>query len=97
MNLLSVTSTVVILAILVEALINIFETLVVDQKIQWQYIGSILLGIIICVAYKGDLLTVVGLSTTIPYLNYILTGIVISRGANYTSDLLDKLNNSKGE
>ena len=52
---------------------------------------SIILGVTIAVAYKLDLPAYFNLTSEIPYVGCILTGILLSRGSNYIFDLLDKL------
>ena len=51
---------------------------------------SALVGILLCIAYRADLLALVGLITTTPLVGYIITGIVIGRGANYLHDLVGR-------
>lgn len=86
------------LSLLVVALLGeaIWETL----KMVWQAgklsadkIGAIVIGIALAVGSGLDIFTVVGISLKVPYLGMILTGILISRGANFIHDLLSSVNN----
>lgn len=52
---------------------------------------SIVLGILISIAYEIDIPKYLNLHSRIPYLSNILTGILISRGSNYIYDLITKI------
>lgn len=52
---------------------------------------SLILGILVAVAYKVDLPSYFNLKSDIPYIGSVLTGILLSRGSNYIFDLLEKL------
>ena len=52
---------------------------------------SIVLGILISIAYEIDIPKYFNLNSRIPYLSNILTGILISRGSNYIYDLMTKI------
>lgn len=89
MNILSI----VVLALIGEA---VWETL----KMTWQQgkvsidrVGALVLGILLAVGTGLDLMALVGVPMTIPFLGVILTGILISRGANFVHDLLNGINN----
>jgi len=77
----------IIVALIVEA---VWET----AKMTWQHgkvdvdrIGSICLGILLAFGAKVDFLALVGIPLIIPYLGYVLTGLIISRGSNFVHDL----------
>ena len=78
-------------AILIEAIITYFNQFLVLENFCWQMLFSIILGIIIAVAYKLDLPAQFNLNSQIPYVGCILTGILLSRGSNYVFDLLNKI------
>ena len=89
---------ILILAITVEALIQYVKTIfkMLEDK---QYktfatqLAAILLAVFICFAAGVDLYALVGVCFAIPWLGVLLTGIVISRGSNYTSDFIKRLQN----
>lgn len=85
------TFSIVAFAILIEAIITYFNEFYVQGNICWQMIFSLILGIVVAVAYKIDLPAYFNLKSEIPYIGCILTGILISRGSNYVFDLLEKL------
>jgi hypothetical protein len=76
------------LAVLVEGLIEYFA-----QPVQSQYKPYVaaLLAVVLCVAYHADLLAALGYAAEVPYVGNVLTGLMISRGANYLNDLVSRL------
>lgn len=84
----------VVIAILVEAIWENLKMVYDKEKINVNMIGSLLLGILICVLANIDIFEIVGIGLFIPVIGSILTGIIVSRGANFVNDLFKKL---KGE
>ena len=84
-------SKMVMAAVLVEGIITYFNEFFVTGDAPWQMIFSLVLGIIVAVAYKFDLPKYLNMESNVPYIGCILTGILISRGANYIYDLLTKI------
>lgn len=87
------TFGIVTFAVLIEAIITYFNEFYVQGNICWQMLFSMVLGVIIAVAYKLDLPAHFNLKSQIPYVGCVLTGILLSRGSNYVFDLLGKLSN----
>lgn len=79
------------LAIAVEATITYINQFFVDGKFCWEMLLSIVLGILISIAYEIDIPKYLNLHSRIPYLSNILTGILISRNSNYIYDLITKI------
>ena len=84
----------IVVAILVEAIWENIKMIYDKQKFNISMIGSLILGIIICVVFRIDIFPIVGLNAAIPFIGSIFTGIIVSRGANFVNDLFKKL---KGE
>lgn len=84
----------VLIAILIEAIWENLKMTYDQRKLNINMIGSLLLGILICILAKVDVFAIVGINLIIPFIGYILTGIIVSRGANFVNDLFKKL---KGE
>jgi uncharacterized membrane protein len=82
-----------ILAAVVEALWQNLKMVWDKGKFQVNVIGSLLLGILVCLATGVDFFVMVGLPLCIPILGYILSGILISRGANFVHDFLGGVEN----
>lgn len=85
----------IIVAILVEAIWENIKMVYQGGKLLISRIGSLVISIIICVIANVDIFPVVGVSMSIPFIGSILTGIVVSRGANFVNDLFSKLKEVK--
>ncbi len=85
-------SKIAMIAIIVEGMITYFKEFFVTGAFAWQMILSLILGIIVAVAYKLDLPKYLNMESHIPYVGCILTGILLSRGANYIHDIFTALN-----
>lgn len=85
----------IIVAILVEAIWENIKMVYQEGKLSISMIGSLVISIIICVIANVDIFPVVGVSMSIPFIGSILTGIVVSRGANFVNDLFSKLKEVK--
>ncbi len=81
---------VLVMSLLVE---SVWETLklVWEKGFDWQRVAIILLSIGVCIAYNLDLISMVGISSNIPVIGMILTGILSSRGANFVNDIFTKV------
>lgn len=87
--------TIIVLAVLVETLYSNLRMIWDKDKFNINNVLVLILAIIVAVLTKVDLFPVVGLPIDIPFVGPILTGILISRGANVVFDLTKKLNNIK--
>lgn len=79
------------LAIIIEATITYINQFLVNGEFCWEMFLSIIFGIFISISYEIDIPKYLNLNSRIPYLSNILTGILISRGSNYTYDLMTKI------
>lgn len=84
----------ILVAILVEAIWENIKMIYDKQKLNINMIGSLVLGIVICLLAQIDIFPIVGLNMAVPFVGSIFTGIIVSRGANFVNDLFKKL---KGE
>lgn len=78
-------------AIMIEAIITYINQFFVNGEFCWEMLLSIIFGIIISIAYDIDVTKHLNLSSRIPYISNILTGILLSRGSNYIYDLMSRL------
>lgn len=85
----------IIVAILVEAIWENIKMVYQEDKLSKSMIGSLVISVLICVVANIDIFPVVGVSMSIPFIGSILTGIVVSRGANFVDDLFSKLKEVK--
>ena len=88
------TFGIVTFAVLIEGIITYVNQFLVQESFCWQMALSLILGIIVAVAYKLDLPSYFNLESDIPYVGCILTGILLSRGSNYVFDLIAKISNA---
>ena len=93
---------IVVMAIVVEAFIEYVKTIAKAVKEGgWKtavtQLAAIALGVLLCFMTGGDLFVVVGITFARPWLGVLLTGILISRGANYVSDFIKRLHGVKTE
>ncbi len=91
---------IIVMAIVVEALIEYVKTigrafLSGGWKTAVTQLAAIALGVLLCFMTDGDLFVVVGIAFGWPWVGTLLTGILISRGANYVSDFAKRLHGVK--
>ena len=77
-----------LLSIVVEGVICYFKRLINFELSVW-CIFSLVIGLALAGIFRIDLLYHAGIAANMPVLGYILTGILISRGSNYASDLIE--------
>lgn len=84
-------------AVLVEGLIQYGKTIAQafetgEKKTGITQLISIIIGVLIAFAFGANAFEVLGMAVN-PMIGTFLTGIVISRGSNYASDLLKRIAN----
>lgn len=83
---------IIVLAVTVEALVEYVKTFIsADIKTIAIQVSALLTSIALCLATGADLYGFLGISFVYPIIGVILTGVFASRGANYVSDLIKKL------
>jgi hypothetical protein len=80
--------TIVVVAVLLEAIVSYVRTWFVDKKIQWQVIATVIGGILLAILTNVDLLAAVGVTFVVPYVGVVLTGVILSRGSNYVFEFI---------
>jgi len=89
MNLLSI----VVLALIGEAVWETLKMTWQNGKVSIDRIGALLVGLLLAIGTGMDLLEAAGIKMMIPFVGTVLTGILISRGANFTHDIVATVNN----
>ncbi len=89
MNILSL----IILALIGEALWETLKLTWQNGKLSIDRVGALLIGELLAIGTGLDLMAMVGVPLKIPYVGMILTGLLISRGANFIHDLLASISN----
>jgi len=59
-----------------------------EGKISADRIGAVTLGVFLCVAAGVDFFGMVGVPLAVPYAGMVLSGLLVSRGANFLHDFL---------
>ena len=83
--------TIVTVALLVEAIWETLKLVWKDGKANVNTIGALVVGILTAILAKLDIFSMQGISLSIPVVSYVLTGVLISRGANFIHDLFNKI------
>ncbi|MBQ4333379.1 MAG: hypothetical protein IJC33_06355 [Clostridia bacterium] len=91
---------IIALAIIVEGLVEYGKSIGKafagdDRKMAITQLGAVVGGVVVSVAAGADLFAALGIHFVWPWLGVALTGIVISRGANYVSDFVGRLHKGK--
>lgn len=81
----------IIIAILIEAIWENIKMIWQNGKFSIDKLGSLILSIVICILTKADIFPIIGISIVIPIIGSVLTGIIVSRGANFLHDLFNKI------
>ena len=84
------------LAVIVEAAVEYIKSVVKmftekDFKTGFTQLAAAAVAVLLCFAAGADLFAALGLEFAAPWIGTVLTGLFASRGANYVSDLLKKL------
>lgn len=83
--------TLLIGALIVEAVWETSKMVWQNGKLCIDKVGALVVSLIVCFGAKLDLLTLVGLGAN-PYISIILTGILLSRGSSFLHELIEKIN-----
>lgn len=79
------------MAFFVEGLVNFVKQIVdADKSMKYTYILAIVLGVLTCCIFNLDILSLMGISASIPYAGNIISGFIIARGSNYLNDVISK-------
>jgi hypothetical protein len=74
----------IFMSVVVELLLAIFQRFVSKQAGR---LVVILFGIALCFAYQVGIFSSLGLVTKYPFVDYLISGIIISQGSNALSEL----------
>ena len=84
---------IIVLALLVEAVVESGKQ-AITGGIKWPAVVAMLGGIGVCIAAQVGILSILGIAFPM-WLDAAITGILVSRGSNFISDLFGKLKTSK--
>jgi len=77
-----------VVAAVLEALWETCKMFWQEGKISIDRIGAVVIGIFLCVAAGVDFFNTVGVPLAVPYAGMVLSGLLVSRGANFLHDFL---------
>lgn len=85
-------TSIVVMAFLIE---SVWQTLkmIWEKGFDWKRAAIIGLSIVVCIAYGLDITALIEVTAEIPFVGMVLTGILVSRGANFVNDLFTKMYN----
>lgn len=84
---------IIVLAGIAEAIWETIKMTYDHGKIEFSRLGAIFIGVLLCMITGADLLKAIGFNVNIPYVGQVLTGLLISRGANFAHDIFTSINN----
>lgn len=90
-------SKVALVALITEALWETSKLIWQQGKLDIDRIGAVLIGILLALVTGLDLFELIGLQISIPLLGKILTGLLLSRGANFMHDIIGSVNGMYGK
>ncbi|HHY36077.1 MAG TPA: hypothetical protein GX518_00115 [Firmicutes bacterium] len=81
---------IIVLSVLNEIITEIIKTAFPILK-RYVMVIAIVCGVVLCIQARVGLLAVLGVTLHSPAMDYILTGVIISRGSNVIHDLIAQL------
>lgn len=82
-------TTLVVLSLLIESVIKNFK-MVAEDDVHWENIATMVLGVALSYCCNSGLMAAIGIEVPL-MVDVIITGILLSRGSNFVSDLSDKI------
>jgi len=58
-----------------------------EESRPWLRYASLFLGVVLAVVYQVDVPAMAGLTSSVSFAGYIVSGLIIGRGANYINDI----------
>lgn len=81
----------VLFSVLVEAVVEGIKGLREEGKLNTNVLVSLVLSLVAAVAFGIDIFAMAGFATQVPLIGEAMTGVIISRGSNFVSDLVGRL------
>ncbi|UNC92887.1 hypothetical protein [Candidatus Contubernalis alkaliaceticus] len=80
-------ATITVLAFIVEFVTEIIKSIFPGLKEIGSKQAAAVIGMLICLVTQSGLLTLLNITVSFVYLDYLITGLIISRGSNVIHDL----------
>jgi len=84
----------VVFAFITEVVTDIIKAAIPSLK-KYSRLIAMLVGILLCVTTDMGIISGFGIKINYPLIDYVISGITISRGSNVIHDLLSKINGNK--
>lgn len=79
-------SLIVAIGVFINALVEVGKQVKTDGKINGTMVATIVVGVVLCVVYRLDVLAALGYTTDVPVVGAVFTGIIGSRLSNLIAD-----------
>lgn len=85
-----VLSLMIVFSILIQFLVNRLKAILSAKIMKYlpADVMAALLGIVFAIMFKVDVFTYLGLTSSLPYVGYVVSGLIISAGAPAVHELL---------
>jgi len=84
-------STLVALALIVEFATEAIKETIPYIRGNYSRLLAIAVGMLLCAVTKQGIMAIFSIPVTMPIVDYLVAGILISRGSNLLHDLFDRL------
>jgi len=81
----------ILIGLLIEAIVFYVDTLVVKRDLDWRLIAALVTGVVGAVVFGQDAYAAAGLDAIVPFVGSVFTGILFSRMANFSHDLIQRI------
>jgi chromate transport protein ChrA len=81
----------IIIAMVGEATWETLKMLWEKGKFSIDRLGAIIIAVFLCVAAQADFFQMIGIPLSVPYAGMVLSGLIVSRGANFVHDIFNRV------
>jgi len=92
---LEILNSIIILSVIIEFTNEIIKKAIPAVSGVHSQKTAIIIGVMLCIATESGILTLLGVNLRYPLIDYIISGIILSRGSNVIHDLLSRLERTK--
>lgn len=81
----------ILIGLLIEAIVYYVDQLAVKRNLDWRLIVALVAGVVGAVVFGQDVYAAAGLNAIVPFVGSVFTGILFSRMANATHDVIQRV------
>lgn len=85
-----------LIGLLIEATVYYVDQLAVKRNLDWRLIAALITGIVGAVVFNQDVYAAAGLDAVVPFVGSAFTGILFSRVANFSHDVIQRVRAREG-